>query len=127
MEPREVGFEAYESRRRRRGRSPRRVAPFQGLQVVDASPPAARARRVTGPEVREASGSLLLLPDEEVPHVDIHRVRKQLSALGIAPAMCGSESAAWRFSRSEGATLALHEHSRDEHLGLGLRGQVPGH
>ncbi|HZI02533.1 MAG TPA: FHA domain-containing protein [Archangium sp.] len=37
------------------------------FQLVDANPPAARARRVTRQEVREASGSLLLLPDDEVP------------------------------------------------------------
>lgn len=38
-----------------------------GFQLVDASPPAARARRAAGARVREASGSLLLLPDDEVP------------------------------------------------------------
>lgn len=37
------------------------------FQLVDASPPTARAQRVRGAEVREASGSLLLLPDDEEP------------------------------------------------------------
>jgi pSer/pThr/pTyr-binding forkhead associated (FHA) protein len=37
------------------------------FQLVDPGPPAVRARRVATQELRELSGSLLLLPDDEAP------------------------------------------------------------
>jgi hypothetical protein len=41
------------------------------FRLRDARPPAARARRVPGGTVREASGSLLLLPDDEEPWISV--------------------------------------------------------
>jgi pSer/pThr/pTyr-binding forkhead associated (FHA) protein len=41
------------------------------FQLVDASPPAARARHVASQRVRESSNDLLLLPDDEEPRASL--------------------------------------------------------
>jgi pSer/pThr/pTyr-binding forkhead associated (FHA) protein len=42
-----------------------------GFQLVDAGPPAARARHATSGRVQESAGSLLVLPDDEHPLASI--------------------------------------------------------